>query len=106
MLKKTIATVGLGVAAASAGALLLSSPASAETTHVSASANAAYVKATGVSAVSDRSHFRGDYRHGNRQWWHHYNSHFYGHRGWGRYHAKSVNRIVINNSNTNVAIAR
>ena len=103
MLKKTIASVGLA-AAASAGALFLGgSPASAQTTQASARSDVAYVQtiatSTGRHYADHRGHRPSYYRHHHHYGWKYYThhaGHYAGHHG----------RIVIHNSNTNVAVSR
>lgn len=99
MMKKTIASVGLA-AAATAGALLLTgSPASAQTTPASARANVAYVQTSAVST----EHRWGDHR--GHRYGHHRNYQRYHHPYWYRHYNVDLHRVVIRNSNTNVAIS-
>jgi hypothetical protein len=96
-MKKTIAAVGIA-AAASAGALLLGgSPASAETTQASAPSGVAYVQASAVSTEGHYGHHRGHYH--VYRWGHHRHHN-------GGYYRDTDDRIVIHDSNTNVAISR
>jgi hypothetical protein len=99
MLKKTIASVGLA-AAATAGALFLGgSPASAQTTQASARSDVAYVQTIATSKYRHHADHRG---HRPRHHRHHH------HYGWeyNKHHAGHHGRIVIHNSNTNVAVSR
>jgi hypothetical protein len=97
MLKKTIASVGLA-AAATAGALFLGgSPASAQTTQASARSDVAYVQTIATSTkrhhADHRGHRSSHYRHHHHHGWKHSN------------HADHHVRIVIHNSNNNVAVS-
>jgi hypothetical protein len=103
MLKKTIASVGLA-AAATAGALFLGgSPASAQTTQASARSDVAYVQTIATSTeryhADHRGHQRSHYRHHHHHGWQYNNHH-------ARHYAGHHGRIVIYNSNTNVAVSR
>jgi len=101
MMNKTVASVGIA-AAASAGALLLTgSPASAQTTPVSART---------VADAQEAQH-QGDHRgHGRVHHWHH-DGDYYGHhhhgwsRSWNRDHRDHDDiRIVIRDSDTAIAV--
>ncbi|TQM00601.1 hypothetical protein FB559_6316 [Actinoallomurus bryophytorum] len=95
MLKKTIASVGLA-AAATAGALFVGgSPASAQTTQASARSDVAYVQ---TIATSTGRHHADHYRS-----WYYRHHH---HHGWRHYdHADHHVRIVIHDSDHNVAVS-
>jgi hypothetical protein len=104
MLKKTIASVGLA-AAATAGALFLGgSPASAQTTQASARSDVAYVQTIAASKerhhADQRGHRSSHYRHyyGWRHIKHHAGRHSDHNTGY-------YSRIVIHDSNTNVAVS-
>ena len=110
MLKKTIASVGLA-AAATAGALFLGgSPASAQTTQASAQSDVAYVQ---TIATSKKSHYADHHGHKATHHWHYYygwkhNKHHADHHHAGHHADHNTGyhgRIVIHNSNTNVAVS-
>jgi hypothetical protein len=105
MLKKTIASVGLA-AAATAGALFLGgSPASAQTTQASAQSDVAYVQT--IATSKDRHHADHHGHQASHHRYHYgwkYNKHHAGHHAGHNYGHHG--RIVIHNSNTNVAVSR
>jgi hypothetical protein len=106
VLKK--ASVGLAIAA-SAGALLTSSPASAQNIPASAQAKAAYLQTTGVAMSSDWGWRHHRFRHHHHRFHHHRFHHHRFHNFGGNVNVnrnRNVNIIRIGISNTNTNIAR